>query len=193
MNSEKSMPVRAALANDIDFVSNLDASLAKAGGEYPYCEPRFARLFSETLLRRSIPHDHVTNGEPDWDTKFYIIEAKGSIRAGFAVTSNWISTDEISQKASLTQRDIRLWFVGVMDGHRGNGLAQSAIQHIIEEPRPNNEPGSDFGLYETKLAAKIHRSFVRSSDLLENYFDFDPAPSMSDKLIFVCPISRSSR
>ena len=187
------MPVRAARDDDHGFISTLDASLCLEGGEYPFAKPPFGSLFKKHVTGAHATSHSSTGEQADWDIKFYIIEAQSGVRAGFAVTSNWLSTDELSQKAGLTTRDIRLWFVGVQDIFRDKGLAQTAIHHIIDEPRPNNEPGSAFGVYETKLAARLPRSSVGSSDLLENYFDFDPQIWNGETIILTCPIWRYAR
>ncbi|WP_156323588.1 hypothetical protein [Bosea sp. AAP35] len=187
------MPVRSARDDDYEFISALDAALHTEGGEYPYPEPTFARLFTKRSFRIDGLSRNPTDNKPDWDTRFYIIETKNHVRAGFAVSSNWISSDELSREAGLTHRDIRLWFVGVLSKFRGVGLGQDAIQHIIDEPRPNNELGSQFGTYKTRLAVRLPKNFVRSSDLLENYFDFDPHHSRGDMHILTCPIWRNAR
>lgn len=187
------MPVRSARDDDYEFISVLDASLHAEGVEYPYAEPTFARLFKQSTSRRNFQSRNHVNNDPDWDTRFYIVETSSRVRAGFAVTSNWVSTDDLSRNAGLTHRDIRLWFVGVLDKFRGFGLGQYAIQHIIDEPRPNNELGSQFGIYETKLAVRLSKNFVQSSDLLENYFDFDPHHSRGNMHILTRPIWRNAR
>ncbi|MBX9912111.1 MAG: hypothetical protein K2Z25_25835 [Beijerinckiaceae bacterium] len=173
------MPVRTACREDCAFIHYLETTLAAEGGEYPYVEARFASLLKKRLTQTEAVRRDDLAEEADWNTQFYIMESKTGVRAGFAVTSNWVSPDELSQKADLTPRDVRLWVVGVQDKFRGRGLGQDVIQHIIDERHQINEPGSVSGVYYTKLAAKIAKSSVRSSDLLENYFDFDPQYSPS--------------
>lgn len=186
------MPVRAARDDDHDFISVLDAALHAEGGEYPYAKPTFARLFKQWRRKADCGPDMKSGDEPDWDTRFIIIETANGIRAGFAVTSNWFSTDELSERAGLTPGDVRLWFVGVHEKFRGKCLAREAIQHIIDELTRNHDPAANGG-HGIKLAAKLTKNAVRSNDLLENYFDFDPHYFRGDAYIMTCPIGRYSR
>lgn len=185
------MPIRIARDDDFAYISNLDMMLATEGGAYPHEKSLFSNYLDQRLNPNAPTSAVVIDLLAERDTKFYLIQTANRDNAGFLVTSDWTSTDEASRNALLSKSDLRLWFVGVEKRFRRQGLAQEAIQHVLDENLAKRLEKDRYAAAKhgtRKFAAKVPLSAHIVMALLQDRFNFEPAPGPADPVIFACPI-----